>query len=205
VLAVDAFESNGSRLARALPDPFPNRVFAWGALFSFVRCAYNAGFMAERIHFGSLKANVADVIDAGIDVLPHFEMAAISVLEHMERPGEWPEMRRRLRAEGVRLSDHRGVLLLTPGDLERLSSVGILSGGDEIYLMAEWNDEFESFPGRMSGEAIDLAEGTPLGLDEWMLDAGCILALGDGPALNFATADDELAERLTSRFPVRRV
>jgi hypothetical protein len=83
--------------------------------------------------------------------------------------------------------------------------VGILSGGDEIYLMAEWNDEFESFPGRMSGEAIDLAEGTPLGLDEWMLDAGCILALGDGPGLNFATADDELAERLTSRFPVRRV
>ena len=161
--------------------------------------------MSERIHFGSLKANVADVIDAGIDVLPHFEMAAISVLEHMERPGEWPEMRRRLRAEGVRPSDHRGVLLLTPGDLERLSSVGMLSGGDEIYLLAEWNDEFEAFPGRMSGEAIDLAEGTPLGLDEWMLDAGCILALGDGPGLNFATADDELAERLTSRFPVRRV
>lgn len=160
--------------------------------------------MSERIHFGSLRASVADVIDAGIDVLPHFEMAAIAVLEHMERPGEFPEMRRRLRAEGIRPTDHRGVFLLTPGDLEKAASVGILNGGDEIYLLSEWNDEFEVFPGRVGGEAVDLSEGTPLGLDEWMIDVNCILALGDGRGLNFATADAELAERLTTRFPVRR-
>jgi hypothetical protein len=160
--------------------------------------------MSERIHFGSLKATVADVVDAGIDVLPHFEMAAVTMLESMERPGEMPEMRRRLRAEGIRPTDHRGVFLLTPGDLERASSIGILNGGDEIYLLNEWNDEFEAFPGRVSGEAVDLSEGTPLGLDEWMIDSGCILALGDGRGLNFATADDALAERLTSKFPLLR-
>ncbi len=160
--------------------------------------------MSERIHFGSLRGSVADVVDAGIDVLPHFEMAAGTMLESMERPGEMPAMRRRLRAEGIRPTDHRGVLLLTPHDLERAASVGILSGGDEIYLLAEWNDEFEAFPGRVGGEAIDLSEGTPLGLDEWMIDAGCILALGDGRGLNFATADGELADRLIAKFPARR-
>jgi len=159
--------------------------------------------MSERIHFGSLRATVADVVDAGIDVLPHFEMAAITQLENMERPGEWPEMRRRLRAEGIRPIDHRGVLLLTPHDLERAASIGILNGGDEIYLLAEWNDEFEAFPGKVGGEVADLSEGTPLGLDEWMVHTGCILALGDGKGLNFATPDEELAERLTERFPAR--
>jgi hypothetical protein len=159
--------------------------------------------MSDALHFGCLRGTVADVVDAGVDVLPHFEMAAIPLLEGTERPGEWPQMRRRLRAEGIRPMDHRGVLLLTAGDLERAASVGILIGPDELYLMAEWNDEFEPFPGRI-GEAQDFADATPLGLEEWMLDTGCILALGDGNGVNFATADPELAERLRARFPVRR-
>jgi len=155
------------------------------------------------VHFGCLRGTVSDVVDAGIDVLPHFEMAAISMLEGTERPGEWPQMRRRLRAEGIRPADHRGVLLLTPGDLERVASVGILTGSDELYLCAEWNDEFEVFPGRI-GEGQDFTDGTPLGLDEWMLDSGCILAIGDGVGLNYATPDAELDARLRARFQPRR-
>jgi len=155
------------------------------------------------VYFGCLRGTVADVVDAGIDVLPHFEMAAIAVIEGTERPGEWPQMRRRLRAEGIRPADHRGVLLLTPGDIERLASVGILTGSDELYLCAEWNDEFEVFPGRI-GEGQDFTDGTPLGLDEWMLFAGCILALGDGVGLNYAPPDAELDARLRARFAPRR-
>jgi hypothetical protein len=159
--------------------------------------------MNERlVHFGCLRGTVADVIDAGVDVLPHFEMAAITVIEGTDRPGEWPQMRRRLRAEGIRPTDHRGVLLLTPGDLERLAAVGILTGSDELYLCAEWNDEFEAFPGRI-GEGQDFTDGTPLGLDEWMLDAGCILALGDAAGVNYATTDPQLDARLRARFPSR--
>jgi hypothetical protein len=46
---------------------------------------------------------------------------------------------------------------------------------------------------------------TPLGLEEWMVDAHCLLALGDGRALNYATLDADLAKRLEARFPrVRR-
>ena len=33
-----------------------------------------------------------------------------------------------------------------------------------------------------------------------MIDTGCLLALGDGDGLNFATLDAELAERLRARF-----
>jgi hypothetical protein len=156
--------------------------------------------MSDRLQCGRLVATVADVVDAGVDLLTHFELAAVPVLDNAERPGEWPAIRRRLRAEGVRADQHRGVLLLAPGELDRFSSTGFFNGFDELYLCAEWNDEFEPFPGRITSDAQDMSEGGPLGLEEWMIDAGCLLALGDGAALNFATLDSDLADRLRARF-----
>ena len=156
--------------------------------------------VSERIHFGRLTGTVADVLDAGLELLPDFELAAIPVLDGTDRPGEWPAMRRRLRAEGIRCAQHRGVLLLPPGELDQCASVGLFRGIDEIYLCAEWNDEFEAFPGRITTDLSDFSEATPLGLEDWMLDAGCLLALGDGDGLNFATLDPEIAERLRARF-----
>jgi hypothetical protein len=156
--------------------------------------------MAERLYCGRLTASAADVVDAGVDLLPHFELAAIPVLDGTERPLEYPVVKRRLRAEGIRTVGHRGALLLPPGELDRLSSVGLLTGNDEIYLCAEWNEEFEPFPGRITTDLVDFEETTPLGLEEWMVDAGCLLALGDGAGLNFATLEAELAERLRRRF-----
>lgn len=158
--------------------------------------------MTDRLHHGCLRATVADVVDAGVDLLPHFEMAAISVLDSQERPGELPAVRRRLRAEGIRAAEHRGALLLRPGELDQFSLVGLLGGGDEVYLCAEWNEEFEPFPGRITSDHADFNESTPLGLEEWMVDAGCLIALGDGRGLNFATADAALAKRMRGRFKV---
>ena len=160
--------------------------------------------MSERLHHGRLIASVADVVDAGIDLLPHFELAAIPVLDNAERPAEWPAMRRRLRAEGIRTQEHRGVLLLLPGELDRFSAVGLLRGTDELLLCGRWDDELESFPGRITSDHVDFNESTPLGLEEWMLDAACLLALGDGDGLNFATLDRELADRLRARFKPAR-
>src|SRR5438309_6636250 len=108
--------------------------------------------MSTRLHHGRLVGSVSEVVDAGFDLLPSFELAAIPVLDGAERPGEWPEVRRRLRAEGVRARQHRGVLLLEPGELDRFASVGLFVGVSELYLCAEWKDEFESFPGRVSSD-----------------------------------------------------
>jgi hypothetical protein len=160
--------------------------------------------LSERLHHGRLVASVADVVDLGVDVLPHYELAAIPLLDGAERPAEWPEVKRRLRAEGVRSATHRGVLLLEPGELDRCASVGFLNGNDELFLCPEWNDEFEAFPGRVASETQDFNEVTPLGLEEWMIDTGCLLALGDGVGLNFATLDGALADRLRARFPTAK-
>lgn len=161
--------------------------------------------MSDRLHHGRLKATIADVLDAGVDLLPAFELAAITVLDNAERPAEWPAVKRRLRAEGIRTSSHRGALLLTPGELDRASAVGMFAGLDELYLTSEWNDELEPFPGRITPDVADFGEETPLGLEEWMLDAGAVLALGDGDGLNFATLDGGLADRLRARFaPAKR-
>jgi hypothetical protein len=156
--------------------------------------------MSERLHHGRLTATVADVLDVGVDLMPHVAMCAIPVLDGQERPGEWPTLRRRLRAEGIRAREHRGVLLLAAGDVDHLSSVGMLNGNDEVLFVTTWNEEFESFPGRISSDLVDFDETTPLGLEEWMLDAGCVLVVGDGDGLNFATFDAGLATKLRERF-----
>jgi hypothetical protein len=163
------------------------------------RPADEGGHVSEHLFFGRLQTSVSEIVDAG-DLLPEFELAAIAVLEGQERPGEEPAVRRRLRAEGIRPTEHRGALLLDPGELERFSTVGLFTGGDEVFLALEWNDEFEPFPGRVSADSADFRDGTPLGLEEWMVHAGCVLVLGDGASLNYVTVSRELHERLSSRF-----
>ena len=156
--------------------------------------------MSEKTYFGCLKGTVSDVLDAGLELLPAFELAAVPVLDGTDRPGEWPAVRRRLRAEGIRCVQTRGVLLLPPGELDQAASVGLFHGFDEVYLCTEWNEEFEAFPTRITSDLCDFSEATPLGLEDWMLEAGCLLALGDGAGLNFATPDPEIAGRLRARF-----
>ena len=160
--------------------------------------------MSERIHFGCLVGTVADVLDAGLEMLPVFELAAVPVLDSTDRPGEWPAVRRRLRAEGIRCAQNRGVLLLPPGELDQAASIGLFHGFDEVYLCSEWNEDFEAFPVRITSDLCDFSDATPLGLEDWMLEAGCLLALGDGAGLNFATPDPEIAERLRARFKPAR-
>lgn len=159
--------------------------------------------MSDTLYFGRLQASVAEVVDAG-DLLPHYELAAIAVLEGLERPGEEPSIRRHLRAEGVRPREHRGTLLVDPAEIEHISSVGLFGGNDEVYFSVEWNDEFEPFPGRISSDAANFSEGTPLGLEEWMHDTSTVLVIGDGAALNYATTSAELHEKLASRFAASR-
>ena len=160
--------------------------------------------MSDHVYFGRLHATVSEVVDAG-DLLPDFELAAIPVLEGQERPGEEPAVRRHLRAEGIRPTEHRGSLLLDPGELERLASVGLFGGNDELLLCTEWNDEYEAYPNRLSSDVIDFRQGLPLGLEDWMIDTGCVMVLGDGHALNYATTNADVHAKLSARFgPARR-
>ena len=41
--------------------------------------------VSERLHHGTLLGSVSDVVDAGIDLLPHFELAAIPVRAAIRR------------------------------------------------------------------------------------------------------------------------
>jgi hypothetical protein len=157
--------------------------------------------VSGRIFAGTVPSSVAQVVEAGLELLPHFDLAAIPLLEGAERPAEWPAIRRRLRAEGIRSDSHRGVILLPPGELDHFASVGLFAGNDELFLCTEWTDEFEPFPARITTDTLRFEEGTPLGLEEWMIDASCLLALGDGDALNFAALDPDLAARIRRRFP----
>ncbi len=160
--------------------------------------------MSDHIYHGRLDATVAEVIEHS-ELLPDHELAAVPVLEGQERPGEEPAVRRRLRYEGIRPREHRGALLVEPGEIERFSSAGLFGGGDEVFLTAEWNDEFEPYPSRVSADMTDFRDSLPLGLADWMHENGCVLVLGDGGALNYATTIEAVHERLQARFkPARR-
>ena len=98
------------------------------------------------MYFGCRVGAVSDVLDAGLEMLPAFELAAVPVLDGTDRPGEWPAVRRRLRAEGIRFAQNRGVLLFPPGELDQCATVGLFRGFDEIYLCAEWNEELRTSP-----------------------------------------------------------
>ncbi len=88
--------------------------------------------------------------------------------------------------------------------MERFSSAGLLSGHDEVFFSLEWNDEFEPYPTRVAADTVDFREVLPLGLEDWMLETGCVLAVGDGGGLNYATPSLDLHERLSKRFPPAR-
>lgn len=159
--------------------------------------------VSTSLLFGRLDATISEIVDAG-DLLPDFELAAIPVLEGVDRPGEEPATRRRLRAEGIRPTEHRGALLLDPGEIERFSSVGLFASPDEVLFSTQWNDEFEPFPGRLTADAVDFREGPPLGLEEWMAETYTVLVVGDGGALNYATTSPAVHERLQARFRAAR-
>jgi len=113
-------------------------------------------------------------------------------------PGEWPDVRRRLRAEGVRARQHRGMLLLEPAswtsaprrDVPRRRRVVPVPGVD---------DELEPFPGRVSSDMHDFNEGTPLGLENgWRIRGACWCS--GTVAAQLATLDAALAARLRAQF-----
>ena len=159
--------------------------------------------MSTSLLFGRLDASISEIVDAG-DLLPDYELAAIPVLEGIDRPGEEPATRRRLRAEGIRPTEHRGALLLDPAEIERFSAVGLFGGSDELLLSTQWNDEFEPFPSRITADFVDFREGVPLGLEEWMAETYSVLVLGDGGGLNYATSIPAVHERLQARFRAAR-
>ena len=61
-------------------------------------------------------------------------------------------------------------------------------------------DLYGVFQSQETSDVVNFNEGTPLGLEEWLIDTGCMLALGDGAGLNFATLESGLAEKLRRRF-----
>src|SRR5437899_1660203 len=114
--------------------------------------------MGDRLFHGSLKASIVDVVDAGVDLLPHFELAAIPLVNGIERPAEWPEIRRRLLAEGIRAERHRGVILLEPAG--RLEAVLQEHEGKSVRLAAVVCHPHPLYGGTLHNKVVHRAAAT---------------------------------------------
>jgi hypothetical protein len=73
-----------------------------------------------------------------------------------------------------------------------------------VYFSPSGTTSSSRIPSRISAELADFREALPLGLEDWMLESQCVLVVGDGAGLNYATTSSELHERLQQRFPPAR-
>jgi hypothetical protein len=90
-----------------------------------------------------------------------------------------------------------GNICVTMPSLWRALEVGVLTGFDEVWVHGNElpTISLETAPSATS-DGVSFSPGVPAGLADAMDATDCILVLGDGCGLNYATLDDRIAERL---------
>jgi len=75
----------------------------------------------------------------------------------------------------------------------------VLTGFDEVWIFRNESPttSLESLSSATS-DGVEFSAGMPAGLADAMDRTDCVLVLGDGCGLNYATTEDRIAERLTS-------
>ena len=87
-------------------------------------------------------------------------------------------------------------------DLLRAVNVpGLMAGFDEVWLFDHGRPNKEVPLGIvLTSDAVNFNEQLPEGLETYMRETRCVLALGDGCGLNYATWDGEWHTWLVEEF-----
>jgi hypothetical protein len=90
-----------------------------------------------------------------------------------------------------------GLLIVGPG-LDRIAkSYNLFNGFDEVWFFL--SEPVESVPaGIWLTGPLEIDKDVPDKLSEWMTSSGCVLGLGDGNGLNYATTNRSVAESLAA-------
>lgn len=82
---------------------------------------------------------------------------------------------------------------------EIVKAYNLFNGFDEIWLFPH-SPSIKLPPDVWITGPLDITKEVPKGLVEWMISSGCILGLGDGIGLNFATSDKTIASLLEEGY-----
>lgn len=92
-----------------------------------------------------------------------------------------------------------GLVVSEKAFFEIVKAYNLFNGFDEIWLFA-YSPSIKLPSDVWITGPLDITKEAPKGLVEWMISSGCLLGLGDGIGLNFATSDKTIARLLEEKF-----
>jgi hypothetical protein len=137
--------------------------------------------------------SVAAAYDAISDLLPQDAHVLLTALDSDFELRNATRLHERLRSAGIESLPLGGGLVLTRAAVaELLNDTNYFTGFDELWV-------FPTFPATPKPSAVVLTSERQVEASEelvrWM-GAGCLVGLGDGDGLNFATCEPRIAARL---------
>ena len=161
------------------------------------------------VHGGQVMINIHFLMHYHPQLIDNFPLALVTSLDGDPEVYAIPTITKPLEKSGVKSSRIGDALLISGSDLVELEeSYGVFQGFDEVWLFRQHPMSYDP-PGalivgpadlrpRMPSAAPpdDLREGVPPAAEEWMLDSGCVLGLGDGTGLNYVTINRDIADYL---------
>ena len=103
-----------------------------------------------------------------------------------------------LTAHGLPSNSDHGNVFVSGAALQEAVATAVLTGFDEVWVFLEAppTECLGKVPSATS-ETTDFTNGVPKELRQAMERTDCLLVLGDGCGLNFATTVDRIARKLT--------
>jgi hypothetical protein len=143
------------------------------------------------LYYGNVPTGVQEVLVRLYERSPTFTTALIRCLDSDHTPSGVLGVLARYGIEG-RL-DASGAAVSKEELFRAAKKRGLFAGFDEVWLFEDDRPN-RHIPSHivLTSDGLDFNNGLPEGLEACMRDSRCVLALGDGCGLNYATWDCEL-------------
>lgn len=149
--------------------------------------------------FGHIPhAHVPEAVEA---ILSTCKPPGIAVIRCLDSSNDATAIARVLDAHQVSFQILNGSVCLSTTDLQLAIYAGAFVGFDEVWLLAGDRPASQMFAySNITSDGKDFSREEPRDLRHAMRESGCIVALGDGCGLNFATSSNDISESLKHRF-----
>ena len=147
---------------------------------------------AATLYTGTVDGRIAETLARCRDRIPRAYSALIRSVDSTRAPAQLRDL---LKARVAEVNIGRAGVVVSPEDLCRLVDRGFFCGFDEVWLFDEQRASVAEIPPGIfaTSDGVSFADHVPHGLEEVMVAERCLLVLGDGCGLNYATWDRPLA------------
>ncbi len=140
------------------------------------------------------SGNVADALRR---VLPLFHREWITVIRSIDSASSQDDLAKALTFHKVPHNCTNGNICFSVGDLQRVLDADVFTGFDEVWIVSGSSPSFDlgHLPSATS-DATDFSARMPKDLRLAIEKTNCILVVGDGCGLNYATTDEQICEAI---------